>query len=169
MAHHPSTLPAVLAPVITPFDVKGAPDARRLAHQCRWLLSHRVGLAIFGTNSEANSMSVAERIQTLQALIEAGLPADQMMPGSGACAVTDAITLTRAAVEADRAQRATMLDDIMQLRKEFEAWMRIDNTFPLDRDPHGYADSTTALLWHVWLAATKNLHRKERNDDHPHR
>lgn len=108
MTPHPSTLPAVLSPVITPFDQHGQPDAQRLARQCAWLLANQVGLAIFGTNSEANSMSVGERIDTLHALIKAGLPADQMMPGAGACSVTDAIALTRAAVDAGCAGTLTL-------------------------------------------------------------
>ena len=72
MIPHPSTLPAVLSPVITPFSQDGQPDAQRLARQCAWLLANQVGLAIFGTNSEANSMSVGERIDALHALIKAG-------------------------------------------------------------------------------------------------
>ena len=63
----------VLSPVVTPFDGDLAPDrARWLAH-CRWLLSQGCGLAIFGTNSEANSLSVAERRALLEAAAEAGL------------------------------------------------------------------------------------------------
>jgi 4-hydroxy-tetrahydrodipicolinate synthase len=108
MIPHPSTLPAVLSPVITPFSQDGQPDAQRLARQCAWLLANQVGLAIFGTNSEANSMSVGERIDALHALIKAGLPADQMMPGAGACSVTDAIELTRAAVDAGCAGTLTL-------------------------------------------------------------
>lgn len=108
MTPHPSTLPAVLSPVITPFSQDGQPDAQRLARQCAWLLANQVGLAIFGTNSEANSMSVGERIDALHALIKAGLPADQMMPGAGACSVTDAIELTRAAVDAGCAGTLTL-------------------------------------------------------------
>jgi len=99
MAHHPSTLPAVLAPVITPFDAKGAPDTQRLGRQCQWLLSHQVGLAIFGTNSEANSLSVSERITALEYLVQhGGLPGSQMMPGAGACSVPDAVAMSKAAV-----------------------------------------------------------------------
>ena len=87
-----------LAPVVTPFDADGSPDAARLARHCRWLLDQGVGLAVFGTNSEANSMSVAEKIALLDALAEAGLPAARMMPGTGCCALTDSVALTRHAV-----------------------------------------------------------------------
>src|SRR5438309_5200316 len=49
----------VLAPVITPFRKDYAPDAERFVRHCRWLLKNGCsGLAVFGTNSEANSMSV---------------------------------------------------------------------------------------------------------------
>lgn len=108
MTLHASSLPAVLSPVVTPFDAKGMPDAQRLARQCKWLQSNGVGLAIFGTNSEANSLSVAERVDALHALIAAGLSPGQMMPGAGACSVTDAITLTRAAVDAGCAGTLTL-------------------------------------------------------------
>ena len=43
---------------------------------CRFLLDQGAdGLAIFGTTSEANSMSGAERMALLDRLIEAGIPA----------------------------------------------------------------------------------------------
>lgn len=94
----PNTLRGVLSPVVTPFDADLRPDpARWLAH-CRWLLSQECGLAIFGTNSEANSLSVAERRALLDTAAEAGLDGARMMPGTGACALPDAVELTRAAV-----------------------------------------------------------------------
>jgi 4-hydroxy-tetrahydrodipicolinate synthase len=92
-------LRGVLSPVITPFDEDLDPDAARLVRHCKWLLSQDVGLAIFGTNSEANSMSVAEKVSLLDALVEAGIPADRMMPGTGCCALTDSVALTRHALE----------------------------------------------------------------------
>lgn len=88
----------VFSPVITPFAADLCPDASNLVRHCRWLLSHDVGLAVFGTNSEANSMSVGEKIALLDALIDAGLPASRMMPGTGCCALTDTVELTRHAV-----------------------------------------------------------------------
>ena len=88
----------VLAPVVTPFDAERLPDPRRFVRHCRWLLEQGVGLAVFGTNSEANSMSVAEKVALLDALAEAGLPPSRMMPGTGCCAFTDSVALTRHAV-----------------------------------------------------------------------
>ena len=89
----------VLAPVVTPFGGDLEPDADRLTRHCRWLLSHGVGLAVFGTNSEANSMSVAEKKKLLSRLVEAGIPAKRMMPGTGCSALTDTVELTRHAVQ----------------------------------------------------------------------
>jgi 4-hydroxy-tetrahydrodipicolinate synthase len=88
----------VLAPVVTPFAEDFSPDAGRLQRHCRWLLAQDVGLAIFGTNSEANSLSVDERISLLDHLVAAGIPPARMMPGTGCCAITDSIRLTAHAV-----------------------------------------------------------------------
>jgi 4-hydroxy-tetrahydrodipicolinate synthase len=95
-----TALAGVFAPVVTPFEPDLRPDAARLVRHCRWLLGHDVGLAVFGTNSEANSLTVAEKRGLLDALLEAGLPAGRMMPGTGACALPDAIELTKGAVQA---------------------------------------------------------------------
>jgi 4-hydroxy-tetrahydrodipicolinate synthase len=89
----------VLSPVVTPFDRELRPDAARLTQHCRWLLEQDVGLAVFGTNSEGNSLAVAEKIGLLEALVEAGLPPERMMPGTGACALPDTVELTRRAVD----------------------------------------------------------------------
>ena len=89
----------VLVPVLTPFTPTGEPDAGRFVSFCRWLLDQGAGgLAIFGTTSEANSMSPGERMELLDRLIEAGIPAQKLMPGTGACAMTDGVTLVRHAV-----------------------------------------------------------------------
>jgi 4-hydroxy-tetrahydrodipicolinate synthase len=89
----------VLVPVLTPFNASGEPDTGRFIAFCRWLLDQgAAGLAIFGTTSEANSMSPAERMTLLDRLIEGGIPADKLMPGTGACAVSDAAALVRHAL-----------------------------------------------------------------------
>ncbi len=88
----------VLAPVLTPFTQDLRPDVERFIAHARWLVEAGVGLAIFGTNSEAASLSVDERIALTEALLAAGLPADRMMPGTGMCALDDAVRLTTHAV-----------------------------------------------------------------------
>jgi 4-hydroxy-tetrahydrodipicolinate synthase len=89
----------VLAPVITPFRRDLAPDPDRFVKHCKWLLkSGCAGLAVFGTNSEANSMSVEEKLELLEALVKGGVPAASLMPGTGHCALTDSVKMTREAV-----------------------------------------------------------------------
>lgn len=94
-----SRFSGVLAPVITPFKQDLQPDAERLARHCQWLLSQQAGLAVFGTNSEANSLSVEEKIELLDYLIAAGIDPTRMMPGTGSCALSDAVRLTAHAVK----------------------------------------------------------------------
>ena len=87
-----------MSPVLTPFNPDLTPCAARLVKHCRWLLERGVGLSIFGTNSEANSLAVTEKRALLDALLEAGIPAARMMPGTGTCSISDTLELTRHAV-----------------------------------------------------------------------
>ena len=89
----------VLAPVITPFDAQLKPDHDRFLAHCRWLVSQNAGLAVFGTNSEANSLSVNEKLALLDTLFDSDIDAAMLMPGTGSCALPEAVRLTRAAVE----------------------------------------------------------------------
>jgi len=88
----------VLCPVITPFNSDLSPDPDRLIRQCQWLLSQNVGLAVFGTNSEANSLSIEEKMMLLDRLVDAGIDTNRMMPGTGCCALTETVKLTEHAV-----------------------------------------------------------------------
>ena len=83
----------VLSPVVTPFKADYSPDTGRFARHCRWLLANNVGLAVFGTNSEANSLSADERMTLLDGLVDAGIDPARMMPGTGCCALTDSVRL----------------------------------------------------------------------------
>jgi 4-hydroxy-tetrahydrodipicolinate synthase len=89
----------VLSPVVTPFKADLAPDPERFVRQCRWLASQNVGLAVFGTNSEANSLSVDEKIELLDRLVGAGVDPARMMPGTGHCALPDSVRMTAHAVK----------------------------------------------------------------------
>lgn len=94
-----SRIKGVLSPVVTPFDSRLEPDAARLLSQCKWLQDNHVGLAVFGTNSEANSLSLPERAALLEALISGGINPASLMPGTGCCALPDTVELTRLAVK----------------------------------------------------------------------
>ena len=93
-------LKGVLSPVITPFKADLSPDSERFVRHCKWLLkSGCSGLAVFGTNSEANSLSVEEKLTMLAALIHGGVPGAALMPGTGHCALPAAVRLTANAVK----------------------------------------------------------------------
>ncbi len=94
---HPTRL---YVPAITPFQADLSVDTDRFVAHSRLLLEDGAdGLACFGTTSEANSMSVAERMEALDALLDAGIPPNRLIPGTGCAALPDTIALTRHAVE----------------------------------------------------------------------
>jgi 4-hydroxy-tetrahydrodipicolinate synthase len=94
LAANNKRITGVLAPVVTPFKSDLSPDAERLTGHCRWLLANDVGLAVFGTNSEANSLAADEKIELLDTLVSYGIDPTRMMPGTGCCALTDSVRLT---------------------------------------------------------------------------
>lgn len=90
----------VIAPVLTPFGDDGAPDAVRYLAHAKWLLAEGcTGLAPFGTTGEANSLGLEERIGLLDVLVDGGVDPALLMPGTGLCALSDTVTVTRHAVE----------------------------------------------------------------------
>ena len=88
----------MLAPVVTPFKADLSPDGERFIAHCKWLMSKNCGLAVFGTNSEANSLSMEERAMLLDELAAAGVDSSRMMPGTGCCSITETVRLTKQAV-----------------------------------------------------------------------
>lgn len=95
----PEKMSGVLSPVVTPFKADLSPDAGRLTRQCRWLLSQNCGLAVFGTNSEANSLEAGEKIDLLDALVDGGIDTGRMMPGTGTCSIPESVRLTAHAMK----------------------------------------------------------------------
>jgi 4-hydroxy-tetrahydrodipicolinate synthase len=90
-----SHLGGVIAAIPTPFDEGGEPDAALFVNFARHLLEHGCdGLNILGTTGEATSLTVAQRMGLMTAAA-AALPLDQLMVGTGAAAVGDAVALTR--------------------------------------------------------------------------
>jgi 4-hydroxy-tetrahydrodipicolinate synthase len=101
MAHE--HLAGTFTPVLTPFDKNLQVDAALFSKFCSWILSQGAGLAIFGTNSEANSLNLAERLELLARLVDEKVPSEKLMPGTGACALPDAVALCQAAAKAKTA------------------------------------------------------------------
>jgi 4-hydroxy-tetrahydrodipicolinate synthase len=90
----------VVAAVLTPMREDLSIDRPAFAAHCRRLLDAGChGLGVFGTTGEANSLSIDERIEAWTGLVEDGIPADALLPGTGACALPDAVRLSRAALE----------------------------------------------------------------------
>ena len=91
----------VWSPVLVPLRPDLSIDSRRFVAHARWLLAQGChGLALFGTTSEANSFSVTERKALVEDVLEAGISPESLMVGTGCCALTDSVELTRHAVDA---------------------------------------------------------------------
>ncbi|MEP6943717.1 MAG: dihydrodipicolinate synthase family protein [Betaproteobacteria bacterium] len=96
----PRTPRGVFVPALTPFAEDLSVDRERFTAHCAWLLRQgAAGLAVFGTTSEANSLSNAERMRLLDQLVDEGIAPRVLMPGTGCCALPDTVTLTRHAVD----------------------------------------------------------------------
>jgi len=92
---HGGGIRGVWCPVLTPVDADLAIDVRRFVAHARALLESGChGLALFGTTGEATSFSAGERMALLDAALDAGLPAERLMVGTGCCALTDTVRLT---------------------------------------------------------------------------
>ncbi|MGB3681685.1 MAG: dihydrodipicolinate synthase family protein [Rubrobacteraceae bacterium] len=90
----------VFAAALTPMDEKLNLDYQAFVTHCsRLLASGCHGLGVFGTTGEANSLSLDERITALETLVDDGIPADKLLPGTGSCAISDAIRMSRISVE----------------------------------------------------------------------
>ena len=95
-----SNLPeGVLAASPTPFTKELKVDIRSLIAHCQWLLDNgNEGICLMGTTGEANSLSIRERMLVLQQVIEAGIPPQKLLVGTGTCAFPDTVELTKHAV-----------------------------------------------------------------------
>lgn len=90
----------IWSPIIMPLSADLTIDQGRFISLAEGLLDAGChGLAVFGTTSEATSFSVDERIALLDAALESGLAPERMMVGTGCCAYTDTLRLTRHAAE----------------------------------------------------------------------
>jgi 4-hydroxy-tetrahydrodipicolinate synthase len=90
----------IWCPALTPLDLDLQPDAVRFAQHVGKLFDDGChGVAVFGTTGEANSFSVAERRRLLDEVLRLSLPAARLMVGTGCCALTDTVELTRHAVD----------------------------------------------------------------------
>jgi 4-hydroxy-tetrahydrodipicolinate synthase len=91
----------IVCPLLTPFEPDGR-IARDLwvGNAQRILDTGAHYLSPFGTTGEALSVGIAARMKALDWLLEAGIPADRLLPGSGLTALGDTIALSSHAIAA---------------------------------------------------------------------
>jgi 4-hydroxy-tetrahydrodipicolinate synthase len=96
-----SSLPSgVLAASLTPLDDDGIPHGPALAEHVQTLFDNGCDAALlFGTTGEGLSFSVEERVEALDAVIDAGVSPKRLLVGTGALALPDAIRLSRHATQ----------------------------------------------------------------------
>ena len=74
-----TNLKGVWTPILTPQNAHYSIDKTRYFNHLRWLLNHGVdGIVIFGTNGEATSFSVSERMELLDWVKEENIPSEKM-------------------------------------------------------------------------------------------
>ncbi|MDC7785033.1 dihydrodipicolinate synthase family protein [Rhodoplanes sp. TEM] len=95
-----ATPTGVFPATLTPVDADGEPNAALLAAHCRALLAEgATGFALLGTTGEANSLTPGQRMKLLEDLLAQGFDPTLFMPGTGNCAMKDAVALTRHALD----------------------------------------------------------------------
>ena len=96
-----SQRPAVLTASLTPLDQDLNIDGNHLARHVQWLLRRGAsGVVLMGTTGEANSFSTSERLTALEAVLSSGIDPGKLIVGTGCCALTDTVDLTRNALRA---------------------------------------------------------------------
>jgi 4-hydroxy-tetrahydrodipicolinate synthase len=82
--------------LLTPLTEKQAVDVPALVAHIRWLFAQGcAGATLFGTTGEGPSFSLAERKAALDALIEAGVPANRLLVHTSCAALPETIELIR--------------------------------------------------------------------------
>tara|TARA_Y100000591_G_scaffold332897_1_gene372213 strand:+ start:686 stop:1582 length:897 start_codon:yes stop_codon:yes gene_type:complete len=90
----------LISPILSPFDDNLSFNQEMYNILAKDLLSDGcMGLAPFGTTGEALSLSNDERIRALESLIQSGIPANKLIPGTGLCNFPDTVNLCRHATD----------------------------------------------------------------------
>ncbi len=88
-----------IAPILTPFEDDGRIARDLWISRAKWVLGQGAHfLSPFGTTGEALSVSLRERMQALEWLVEAGIAPDRLMPGTGVTALAETFQLSAHAV-----------------------------------------------------------------------
>ena len=82
---------------LTPFNEDYSINKKLLLDHCKNLLSKNIeGVAIFGTTGEANSLSINEKIDTINFLIDNKIDTQKLLPGTGLNSIADTVFYTKA-------------------------------------------------------------------------
>lgn len=93
-------LRGIWAAVVTPVDDALRPHAATAVAYYRDLLAAGCdGINLFGTTGEAMSFASAQRLTLMEAVAESRLPMARVMTGTGAASLSDAIAITRGALD----------------------------------------------------------------------
>ena len=89
-------IPGVWPALMTPLREDGAIDLPRFASHAKALLQAGCGgVTPFGTTGEGPSFSVAERLEAVDALVAAGIPAARILVSVGCAALPDVVALAQ--------------------------------------------------------------------------
>lgn len=95
------TIEGTYCAAATPLKADGTPDLALFGAHTKALIAEGChGIAMLGSTGEANSFSARERMDLLEAALAGGTRPDQLLPGTSSCALTEAVTMTRHAVQA---------------------------------------------------------------------
>ena len=88
----------VFCAALTPFNEDYSINNKMYLTHCRNLLSIGLdGLGVFGTTGEANSLSIKQKINAINFLVENKIQPNQLIVGTGLCSIQDSITITKTA------------------------------------------------------------------------
>ncbi len=94
-------LSGVWSAAVTPLHDDLTVNLAAMVEHHKWLLANGCdGVAVLGTTGEANSFSTKERLDVIAAAAGSGIPKEKLLIGTGCCAPTDTVELTRAALDA---------------------------------------------------------------------
>ncbi|MCH8337178.1 MAG: dihydrodipicolinate synthase family protein [Proteobacteria bacterium] len=90
----------IIAPILTPFNDDFSVATSLYVAHAKWLIEQGcAGIAPFGTTGEALSVGIDERIAAIEALLESGIDAGRLIPGTGLSNVADTARLSRACLD----------------------------------------------------------------------
>lgn len=99
MKNHSSLPNGVYSATLTPVTENLEIDHELLSTHCQDLLDKgSQGIALLGTTGEANSFSLSERKAIMESVVKNGIPAAQLMVGTGCCALPESVELSKHAL-----------------------------------------------------------------------